>query len=449
MPHALDRRFDRLAIDDAARPERDRHAEAVEQKPLQHLELHLAHELHVQLAQLLVPHDVQLRVLLLQKPQPLHGRVRLAVRGQDHLVRQEAVEHRRGRIGLRAEPLARIRFCQPGDSADAAGRHRLRKAVLPARIDAELVGLFRPSPVPRAARKHRFDGQRAARHLEVRQPRALRVVADLVDLRAELLGVLRHGRVPRHAAQERFHAVELQGGAKPAGKQLPRGDQRPDLRRLHAAGLEVSGQRFLAAHRDVFQKIAVLCGKVDARGGKAALQRREQRRPVRPVEVHLVDEKERRHVVALEQLPERARVALHAVRAADDEHGVVEHLQRALHLARKVDVAGRVQQRKLDIAERQHGLLRKDRDAALALLHVGIEKGVLVVDAAELPQLPARVQHGLRKRRFSGVDVRQYAQNQLVHRFLSRPLRSAVSPQAGASVSLPHYRFYYTTFRPA
>ena len=121
---------------------------------------------------------------------------------------------------------------------------------------------------------------------------------------------------------------------------------------------------------------------------KGALQRREQRRPVRPAEVHLVDEKERRHTVALEQLPERARVALHAVRAADDEHGVVEHLQRALHLARKIDVAGRVQQRKLDVAERQHGLLRKNRDAALALLHVGIEKGVLVVDAAELPQLP-------------------------------------------------------------
>ena len=448
MPHALDRRLDRLAVDDAARPKRDRHAEAVEQKPLQHLELHLAHELHMQLAQLLVPHDMELRVLLLQKPQALHRRVRLAVCGQNHLICEKALEHRRRRIRLRAEALARIRFRQPRHGADAAGRYCFRKLEFPTRVDAELVGLLRPRLLPRAARKHRLDGQCAARHLEVGQPRALRVVPDLVDLRAECRRILRRARVFFEPAQKRLHTLELQGGAEPAGEELSRRNQRPNGLRLHAPRLQICGERFLAAHGNVFQKIAALCGKVHAAVGKAALQRCEQRLPVRAAEIHLVDENERGHRIALEQPPERARVALHAVRAADDEHGVIEHLQSALHLARKIHVAGRVQQRELRLPERQHSLLRENRDPALALLHVGVEKGALVVDAPELPELSARVEHRLRKRRFSGVDVRQYAQNQLFHRFsqsfrLAFRLCSRTHPFARAAASALFLRLLY------
>ena len=79
-------------------------------------------------------------------------------------------------------------------------------------------------------------------------------------------------------------------------------------------------------------------------------------------------------------------MALYAVAAADDEHCVVEHRQRALHLGGEIDVARRVKQRELLIARKQHCLLGKDRDAALALERVGVEEGVAVVDAAELPQ---------------------------------------------------------------
>ena len=49
-------------------------------------------------------------------------------------------------------------------------------------------------------------------------------------------------------------------------------------------------------------------------------------------------------------------------------------------------MARRVKQRELLIARKQHCLLGKDRDAALALERVGVEEGVAVVDAAELPQ---------------------------------------------------------------
>ena len=79
-------------------------------------------------------------------------------------------------------------------------------------------------------------------------------------------------------------------------------------------------------------------------------------------------------------------MALHTVAAADDEHRVIEDGERALHLGGKVDMAGGVEQRDLGCSGGEHGLLGKNGDAALTLECVGIEKGVAVVDAAELSQ---------------------------------------------------------------
>ena len=79
-------------------------------------------------------------------------------------------------------------------------------------------------------------------------------------------------------------------------------------------------------------------------------------------------------------------MALHAVAAADDEHRVVEHRERALHLGGKVDVTGGVEQRELGLTGGEHGLLCEDGDAALPLERVGIEEGIAVVDTAEPSQ---------------------------------------------------------------
>ena len=49
-------------------------------------------------------------------------------------------------------------------------------------------------------------------------------------------------------------------------------------------------------------------------------------------------------------------------------------------------MAGGVEQRELGCSGGEHGLLGKNGDAALTLERVGIEKGVAVVDAAELSQ---------------------------------------------------------------
>ena len=56
-------------------------------------------------------------------------------------------------------------------------------------------------------------------------------------------------------------------------------------------------------------------------------------------EIGFIYKKKSRHMVPAQQPPERDGVTLDARRAADNEHGAVEHLQRPLHLGRKVYVS--------------------------------------------------------------------------------------------------------------
>ena len=143
-----------------------------------------------------------------------------------------------------------------------------------------------------------------------------------------------------------------------------------------------------------------------------------ERRAVRARQVHLRHEHEHRHPVAPQQLPERFRVRLHTVRAADDEHGIIKHLQRALHLSGKVHVARRVEQRDRRVAQRQARLPREDRDAARTLERVRVQVRVFVVHAPEVADGARAVEQRLGQRRFPGVHVRQNSQNQLLHKHL-------------------------------
>ena len=97
-------------------------------------------------------------------------------------------------------------------------------------------------------------------------------------------------------------------------------------------------------------------------------------------DVHLVDEHDRRHLIAPQQLPERRGMPLHARRAAHDQHGAVEHLQRPLHLGGKIDVAGGIEQRQRAARQGQDGLLGKDRDAAAALRLEGTDEQIPTFD---------------------------------------------------------------------
>ena len=121
-------------------------------------------------------------------------------------------------------------------------------------------------------------------------------------------------------------------------------------------------------------------------------------------------------MVALQQTPERLRVALHPVSAADDQDGVVHHLQRPLRLGGEIHVAGGVQQRQLGFRQPEQGLLGEYGDAPGALERVGVQKGVAVVHAPQFAQGAGAVEQGLAERGLAGVHMGQYADDQTFHR---------------------------------
>ena len=75
----------------------------------------------------------------------------------------------------------------------------------------------------------------------------------------------------------------------------------------------------------------------------------ERAEEVGPFAVHLVDERDPRHVVLVGLMPDGFALGLDAFAGAEDHHAAVEHAQAPLDLGREIDVAGRVDQVDLDV----------------------------------------------------------------------------------------------------
>ena len=118
-------------------------------------------------------------------------------------------------------------------------------------------------------------------------------------------------------------------------------------------------------------------------------------------------------MVAPQQPPQRFGMALHAVRSADHQHGVVQHLQGALGLGGKIHMAGGVQQGDAGVARRKQRLFGKDGDTACFFQAVGIQKGVTVIHPPQLADSSGAVEHGLGEGGLAGVHMGQNAQYDL------------------------------------
>ena len=79
-------------VDDAAGAEGDRQAEALGRQRLENLQLNLPHELDVDLPQPLVPHEVELGILLLQQAELAQGGVGILPLGEEHLVGEHRLQ---------------------------------------------------------------------------------------------------------------------------------------------------------------------------------------------------------------------------------------------------------------------------------------------------------------------------------------------------------------------
>jgi len=135
--------------------------------------------------------------------------------------------------------------------------------------------------------------------------------------------------------------------------------------------------------------------------------------------VHLVDEGDPRHAVALHLLVDGDRLALNPLARVEDENRAVEDAQRALDLDREVHVTGGIDD--VDVVglklllrsvPNAVGRGRLDRDALLALeihrVHLGAD-AVLAAHLVDLVNSTRVKEDALGERRLPGVDVRRDA----------------------------------------
>ena len=176
MAHALHGFGDGLLVQDAAGAELHVQPEPLGQQAAQHLQLHFAHELDMDLAQCLVPHHVELRFLFFQTVQLAQCGMDVGPLRQQHLIAQHRFQHRHIAVPLCAQTFARTGFGQAGDRAHLPRSDGLDQRIFCAGIQPQLVGLFRPRLAVCFAGELGFHLQLAAGHPQPSQPGALLVL---------------------------------------------------------------------------------------------------------------------------------------------------------------------------------------------------------------------------------------------------------------------------------
>jgi hypothetical protein len=130
--------------------------------------------------------------------------------------------------------------------------------------------------------------------------------------------------------------------------------------------------------------------------------------------VHLVDEREARHAIAIGLSPHGLRLGLHAVAGVEHRHRAVEHSEGALHFDGEVDVSGRVDEVELvALALVRSGQRRPERrrrrggdgDAALLLLGEEVERGGAVVHLAGAMDAAGEEEDAFGHGGLAGVDM--------------------------------------------
>ena len=136
-----------------------------------------------------------------------------------------------------------------------------------------------------------------------------------------------------------------------------------------------------------------------------------------------------------QQTPEGFGVALDPVRPADDQDGIVQHLQGPLHLGGKIHMPRGVQQGDPGIPLVKNRLLGKNRDAPAPFQAVGVQECVLVIHPAQTPDAARPVEQGLGQGGFARVHMGQYPHHQLfflLFHLQRGPLTAAAPPPPGA-----------------
>ncbi len=169
-----------------------------------------------------------------------------------------------------------------------------------------------------------------------------------------------------------------------------------EVDRLAVDQVDHAGEARLEPHRDLQR---------DGRQAQLALELLDHVGRVGPRAVHLVDERDPRHRIALHLPVHGDRLRLHAGHRAEHQHGAVEHAERALDLDREIHVARGVDDVDLVIFPLDGGGRRGDRDALLALeLHV-VHHRAFTLDLLDHVGAAGVEQDALGQRGLARVDV--------------------------------------------
>ena len=84
--------------------------------------------------------------------------------------------------------------------------------------------------------------------------------------------------------------------------------------------------QLLIAQRQCFVAGGRLCAKIHKALAKAVVQLGKQLFPGHAGQIHFIHKYKGGHMVPPQQPPQRFGMALHAVRSADHQHGVIQHL---------------------------------------------------------------------------------------------------------------------------
>ena len=220
MPDSLDGGGNGFAIGHAAGANPDLPAEAVANQAAQDFQLHLAHELELHLAELLVPCNVKLRFFFLELAQPIQGDAHVALRRKIEPVGHDRGQNRRRLCLFRAEYVPGVQRRQTGHGTDVARAYLIDCQKARAGVPAELRDLFlQLFAVLRRVGYRCSHAQAAACDLEPRQACALCVPGDFIHPRGELFGIDRADREAAERIKKFVHALQMQRCTKEAGEQ--------------------------------------------------------------------------------------------------------------------------------------------------------------------------------------------------------------------------------------
>jgi hypothetical protein len=122
--------------------------------------------------------------------------------------------------------------------------------------------------------------------------------------------------------------------------------------------------------------------------------------------IHLIDEGDSGHFVAVRLPPDGLGLGLHAAHRAEDGDSAVQHAHRAFHLDGEVHMSRRVDDIDAMVVPETGSGGGGDGDAAFLLLFHPVHRGGAFVYLADPMDSPCIVQDSLGRGRFARVDMR-------------------------------------------